>query len=307
VGHSAGSDLTGLEALGDELRARHEADGRRGIARRTRHLHERGHHVVVQGARIDLADAIEHAGEAEVVGHRPLQSGQRVRIPIEQVQHVLGRTHRTLDPAQRIALDQVVEPVVGDEHLVGPDGEALAEGRHLRRHIVRAPSHRRLGVLHGQSTQSRQCRHNLVADEQQGVADEHLLDVLGEITARHALVDVLVAGECVELLDARLDIMARHALAIGDGAKVDVVDDARIVGDHAVGDVDTEVRLGAEDGEPQAPLSRDPVLRRPQCGHRRGGVALGEDVGDHVHILPDAGRAIDQPRCRCGGGSRGGR
>jgi hypothetical protein len=112
-------------------------------------------------------------------------------------------------------------------------------------------------------------RDDLVAGEQEGVADEHLLDVLGEIAAGHALVDVLVAGECVELLDAGLDVVTCHALALGDGSQVDVVDHAGVVGDDAVGDVDAEVSLGIEDSEPEPALGCDPMLRCPERRHRR--------------------------------------
>ena len=43
------------------------------------------------------------------------------------------------------------------------------------------------------------------------VADLELLDVLGQVARRHALVDVLVAGEGGELLDAGLDVVAGAA------------------------------------------------------------------------------------------------
>ena len=216
-----------------------------------------------------------------MVGDGALECGERRGVAIEEVEHVLGGADRSLDPAQRIALDEVGESVVGDEQLISPGGEALAEGGRLRGHIVRATGDRGVGVLHGQGAQARECCDDLVTHEQQGLADEHLLDVFGEIAAGEALVDVLVPGEGIELLDARLDVMARDPLAPGDRGEVDVVDHAGVVGDDAVGDVDAEIGLGVKDREPESSLGGNPVLGCPQRCHRRGGVALGEHVGDH--------------------------
>ena len=216
-----------------------------------------------------------------MVGDGALECGERRGVTVEEVEHVLRGAHRALDAAQRVALDEVRESVVGDEQLVSPGGEALAEGGRLRGHIVRATGDRGVGVLHGQGAQACERSNDLVAHEQQRLADEHLLDVFGEIAAGEALVDVLVPGEGIELLDARLDVMARDPLAPGDRGEVDVVDHAGVVGDDAVGDVDAEIGLGVKDREPESSLRRDPVLGCPERCHRRGGVALGEHVGDH--------------------------
>ena len=90
--------------------------------------------------------------------------------------------------------------------------------------------------------------------------DLQLLDVLGEVAAGQALVHVLVAGEGVELLDARLDVVPGDPLAGGDGVEVHPVDDALVVGDHAVRYVDPQVALGSQHGEPQPALQNDLVL-----------------------------------------------
>ncbi|COW34119.1 Uncharacterised protein [Mycobacterium tuberculosis] len=39
-----------------------------------------------------------------------------------------------------------------------------------------------------------------------------LLHVLGQVAAGHPLVHVLMTGQCVEFLDAGLDIVAQHPL-----------------------------------------------------------------------------------------------
>ena len=53
-------------------------------------LHQRGDDVEVERARVDLADAGEHAVEAEVLGDPPLELGQLGVVAVEQVEHVLG-------------------------------------------------------------------------------------------------------------------------------------------------------------------------------------------------------------------------
>ena len=60
-------------------------------------------------------------------------------------------------------------------------------------------------------------------------ADLQLLNVFGEVTARHALVHMLVAGQRVELLDAGLDVVAQHPFPRCDRGQIDVVDDPLIV------------------------------------------------------------------------------
>ena len=61
-------------------------------------------------------------------------------------------------------------------------------------------------------------------------ADLQLLNVFGEVAARHALVHMLVARERVELLDAGLDVVAQHPFARGDRRQVDVVEHPLVVG-----------------------------------------------------------------------------
>ena len=88
--HRRRADLAGLEALGDQLLAGHQPDrgGQRG--RPGDGLDQRGDHVEVERARVDLADAGQHPGEAEVGGDRALQLGQLGRVT-EQVELVLRR------------------------------------------------------------------------------------------------------------------------------------------------------------------------------------------------------------------------
>ena len=125
---------------------------------------------------------------------------------------------------------------------------------------------------------------SLVADELEGTQDLQLLDVLREVTGGHALVNVLVASQGVELFDACLDVVARDALAVSDGRKVDVLDDGLVGRDGLCRDVDAEVLLGLHDGDPQLTLEDDLVLRRPDLGHLGGCIACGQYVGNVLFL-----------------------
>ena len=63
----------GLEALGGQLEAGHQADGGGQAGRPGAGLHERGDHVEVERAGVHLADVGERGLEAEVAGHRRLE------------------------------------------------------------------------------------------------------------------------------------------------------------------------------------------------------------------------------------------
>ncbi len=279
--HRRRADLAGLETLGGQLDAGHQPD--RGGQRRRRggQLDERGEHVVVQRARVDLADAGQLGGEPQVRRDPALQLGQLVRVAAEQVEHVLRGAHRTLDAAQRVAGAQLLQPGERDQHLVGRRGEPLAQRRRLRGDVVAAPGHHQLGVLGGAPGQPGEHRHRPVPDVLTRQPDLQLLDVLGEVAAGQALVHVLVPGEGVELLDARLDVVPGDPLAGGDGVEVDLLDDPLVVGHDVVGDVDAEVALGFEDCQPEVALEDDLVLGRPQADELRARVAGGQDIGDH--------------------------
>jgi hypothetical protein len=107
------------------------------------------------------------------------------------------------------------------EQLLTGVREPLAERRGLRRHVVGTAGHDEVAVLGGAFGQERERGHAPVADQLEGAADLQLLDVLGQVTRGHALVDVLVAGERAELLDAGLHVVAGDPLTGSDGGEVD--------------------------------------------------------------------------------------
>ena len=93
------------------------------------------------------------------------------------------------------------------------------------------------------------------------MSDLQLLDVLGQITACHALVHMFVAGESVEFLNAGLDVVARHPFAGADGLQVDVLKGSLVVGDRRLGYVDTEFALRPQHRQPQPTFGDDLGLR----------------------------------------------
>jgi hypothetical protein len=133
--------------------------------------------------------------------------------------------------------------------------------------------------VRGELGEPGQRRDRPVAHQHQRGAHLQLLDVLGQVAAGHALVDVLVTGQRAELLDARLHVVPGHRLAAADRVEVDVVDDLLVGLDDPVRHVDPELALGLEDRDPQPSLEHHLVLRRPDAGQVRAGVAAGEDVG----------------------------
>ena len=164
VRHGRRADLAGLETLGGQLGPGHQPDrgGQRG--RRGGQLDQRGEHVEVQRAGVHLPDAGQRGGEAEVLGHRGLQRGQPVGVAVEQVEHVLRGAHRALDPAQRVPGLQLLQPRVGDQHLVGRRREPLAQGGGLGGDVVAAPGQHQFGVLGGAPGQPGQHRDRAVPD-----------------------------------------------------------------------------------------------------------------------------------------------
>lgn len=172
---------------------------------------------MVERTRIHLADARENIGETEELGDPSFQFRQSRGVPVEQVEHVLRGAHRALDAPQRIAVDQFAYALQRDQALFGGRREALAQRRGLSRHIVRTSGHHEIPVDDGPLGEPGHHRDAVREHQLERLADLQLLDVLGEVAARHALVHVLVAGQRVEFLDAGLDVVAGHALTRGDG------------------------------------------------------------------------------------------
>ena len=243
VRHCRRADLPRLETLRDQLVAGHQADGLRERRRARAELHQRGDDLVVQRARVHLPHRVKGAGEAEVGGDALLELGHAGGVAVEQVEHVLRGAHGALDAAQRVALEQRLHALQRHQQFVGGGGETLAQRRGLRGDIVAPAGHDRVALGGGVLGQAAHRGDGTVAHQLERAHHLELLDVLREIAARHALVDVLVAGEGVELLDAGLHVVAGDALAVGDRVQVDLLEHRLVRLDHTVRYVDPQVSL----------------------------------------------------------------
>ena len=98
--------------------------------------------------------------------------------------------------------------------------------------------------------------------------------------------DLFVASQRAELLDARFDVVSRDPLALVDGIEVNLVDDLAVGLQRAIGNVDAGVALGFEHSDPQTSFENDLVAGRPQLSHLRRGVTRRQIVGDlgSVHV-----------------------
>ncbi|SIF31027.1 Uncharacterised protein [Mycobacteroides abscessus subsp. abscessus] len=254
VRHRRTAHLSWRKALGDQLVSGHQADGVRQRRRTGAELHQRRHHIVVQRARVYLAHARQGRGKAEEARNTLLQLGQLDHVSVEQVQHVLPGAHRPLDPPQRIPVEKLPQPGQREQSLVGGRCEPLTQRGCLRGDIVAAPGHHHVPVLDGVTREPRHHRDAMGMHVLQRAANLQLLHVLGEIAARHALMDVLVSGERVELLDTGLHIVAGDALTCRDRVKVHVLDHTLVVLDDTVGNLDAQIALCTQHRDPQLAL-----------------------------------------------------
>ena len=83
-----------------------------------------------------------------------------------------------------------------------------------------------------------------------------LFDALGEVAARHALVDVLKTGEAAKFLDARLDVVAGDFFALVNLVDSDVVFYSLVGVNSLLGNVEAELLLGFHDRNPQVAFEK---------------------------------------------------
>ncbi len=87
-----------------------------------------------------------------------------------------------------------------------------------------------------------------------------------------------MTGQFAELLDPRLDVVAGDALAPHDGVQVDLVLDALVSLDHAIGHGNAEIALAFQHGDPVVAFEANLAFAAPDGAHGGRGIALGEDV-----------------------------
>ena len=211
---------------------------------------------MIERTRVHLPDRQQHPIEAQVLSNLGFKFTESRGVPTDQIQHVLRRSNWALDATQRVPGEQRFQPVECSEQLVGERREPFAQRGHLGGNIVRASGQRNFVVLDGQLSEPSERRDGFVTNQQQRLPDLQLLDVFGQVARGHALVDVLVSRERVELLDACLHVVAGDPFTLGDRCQVHVVGRSFVRADGVVRDVDAEFALCLEYSDPQLPSSR---------------------------------------------------
>ena len=202
----------------------------------------------------------------------------------EQVELIESGTDGALDAPERVAAQELVDPGVAEHRLGGRVGEALPHRGGLRGHVVGAGHHQRRGVGLGQVGQSGDHGDQVVADDLQTIADQQLLSVLGDIARGHAEMDLLVARERTELVDASLHVVAGDRFARRYRLEVDDLHDGLVGLDHRLVHIQSELALSLQHRQPQPALQHHPALGRPQRPHLLAGIAGRQHVGDpRVH------------------------
>ena len=163
----------------------------------------------------------------------------------EEIELIKAGPDRALQAPQRIAGEEVFETLDAQHGLFGHVGEALAQGGGLGGHVVGAGDHDLPGMTLGQPGEPGEQCNESVTDGLERSADLQLLDVLGQVSRRHAPMDLLMTGEGREFVDARLHVVPGDRLSRRDRLEVDVVQHGLVGLDRPIGDVDTEFTLGS--------------------------------------------------------------
>ena len=228
----------------------HEPDGPGKVGWGAGGLDERGDHVEVQGAGVDLSDRVQGPVEAQTFGNQALQVLYLPGVPVEEVQLVLLSADRPLEPPKGVVLFQVGDSPVGDQEFLGRRDEPLPQGGGLGHHIVGPAGNHQRRILGRQAGQPGQGGHHPVQDYLETVPDLELFDIFGEVPRRHSLVDLFMASQGAEFLQPGLHVVTGGLLPSPDGSQVNLVDYRPIVGDHRIVDFEAEVPLGFEHGDP---------------------------------------------------------
>ncbi len=282
VRHGGGTDLAFGEAFGGEFVAGHEAEGAAEGRGAGGDVAEGGDGAEVEGAGIDLADGVEGFGDAEVTEDALLELAGFGGVAIEEADLVHAGADGAFEATGGVGVDEVLEIAEAEEEFLAEHGEAFAEGGGLGGDVVSAGGEGDVAGFGGAFGEGGEGGDGFVPDDVEGTEDLQLLDVLGEVAAGHAFVDVLMASEVAELFDAGFDVVAGDALALHDGGDVDLFEDGFVGFDDASGDGLAEVALGFEDGDPVLAFEADFAFGGPDGAHGGGGVAISEDVGDGV-------------------------
>ena len=250
VRHGAGTGLPGSEAFAGEFVSSHEAQGFGETGGTAAEIAEGTDNPEVQAAGIDLANRDESAGQAEVAGHFLLQGSGFLEVAAKQIDLIELRAGRALEATHRVAVNELLQGSEAAVQFFRKHGEPLAQGGGLGCHVVGAGGEDDVLILQGPVCQGSQGGDAFEQDDVQGAEDLQLLHIFREITAGHAFVNVLVAGQFAEFINARLHVVTRGPLAAHDGGDVDAVADPLIVSDGIRRNIETQFPLGLHHGDP---------------------------------------------------------
>ena len=163
VRHRRRSDLTRTEPLGGQFVAGHQPQGGGGASWCRRRLDQRRNDVEIKGAGVHLADRIEHAREAEMRSDRLFEFIDRLGAT-QQIELIEPCADRSLESTQRIAGQQLTNPLKADHGLLGDVGESLAEGGRLGGDIVGPCHHDLASVLFSKRGEASEERNETVVD-----------------------------------------------------------------------------------------------------------------------------------------------
>ena len=221
---------------------------------------------------------------AQVPPHARVEFRDFREVVVEKREQIELRADRALDAARRVIRDQRLEFPEGDEHVFAEHREALAERRQLRRDVVRARRDRHVARFRRALRESPNRRDRLEPNVLERTENLQLLDGFRQVARGHAFVNVLAAGERAEFLDARLDVVSRHAFPRIDGRRVDVVLHALVGLNRLLGNVQPQVALRAHHRDPKFALENDFPPRRPNVSDRLRRVALRQNVCNLFHM-----------------------
>jgi hypothetical protein len=99
-----------------------------------------------------------------------------------------------------------------------------------------ASSHYERSGFGNASRESGKRCYEAITNEHKGAPNLELFNVFRKIPRGHSFVNLLVSGKFAKLLDSRFHVVTRKSLALGDAVEVDLIDDARVVGNDSLFD-----------------------------------------------------------------------
>ena len=176
---------------------------------------------------------------------------------------------------------QRVQTLVTTQQFFAKHRDAFAKCGGLSGHVVRAGGNDDIFPTYGKFRQPRQNSRRSFTHDTQRTVDLQLFHILGQITRRHPFVDVFMAGQIVELLDTRLDVVASDPFPFSDRCQIDFVDDFLVVCDRLIGNIEPQRLLRFHDGDPELSFKLDSALGGPDFGNSGRSVSLSQNIGDH--------------------------